>query len=241
MLRKRNWIPGVIAALFLVGAVVWAGEGTWKAAHGKPHSMHRAHAVFIDEDDATEFDLSELAEGEVRVFGSGDKQVTVQRAGDAVTITHEKRGQDKTHTFTCLIDRDTCKVLTFDDDPEKVMIVVEKTRECRNGLGDCDVSVEAGAIGTDDAHVVVQKLVECDEGEECAKLLDLVVEAHPLVHGPGSPDEVVLRCPEGDATLHVDKEEAEDTFLCPKHSVPLERVSSPRIRVIHGGAMHDHD
>jgi hypothetical protein len=35
---------------------------------------------------------------------------------------------------------------------------------------------------------------------------------------------ISLRCPEGDTTMRVEKEEAEDVFLCPKHSVPLEKV-----------------
>jgi hypothetical protein len=39
-------------------------------------------------------------------------------------------------------------------------------------------------------------------------------------------DKVSLRCPEGDTTMRVDKSEAEDVFLCPKHSVPLEQVKS---------------
>jgi hypothetical protein len=37
-------------------------------------------------------------------------------------------------------------------------------------------------------------------------------------------DGATLACPEGDATIHVKKEEANDVFLCPKHSVPMEKV-----------------
>jgi hypothetical protein len=205
--------------------------------------------VFISEDDATELDLSELADGETRVFGAGDKQVTVERNGDEVTITREKRGEE-TRSFTCRIDRDSCKVLTFEDDPAKVMIVMEKSRECHDGVGDCAVEVEADAIAVDGAQVLVKKFVDCDsqQDDDCAKLVDVIVEAHPhhghhgemRVRHLGASDDVLLRCPEGDALLHVDKEEAEDTFLCPKHSVPMERVSTPhKIKVITGTARDD--
>ena len=39
-------------------------------------------------------------------------------------------------------------------------------------------------------------------------------------------DKITLRCPEGDTTMRVEKTEAEDVFLCPKHSVPLEKVKT---------------
>ena len=47
----------------------------------------------------------------------------------------------------------------------------------------------------------------------------------PRVMVYSSGDKVALRCPEGDATITVDKDEADDTFLCPKHSVPLEKIA----------------
>ena len=59
------------------------------------------------------------------------------------------------------------------------------------------------------------------------------------LHGDG----VVLRCSEGDATITVDKEEAEETFLCPKHSTPMEPIASRSgsgVRVIRRGSPHEH-
>jgi len=35
-----------------------------------------------------------------------------------------------------------------------------------------------------------------------------------------------LRCPEGDTTMRVKKEEVDEVFLCPKHSLPLEKAPS---------------
>ena len=43
---------------------------------------------------------------------------------------------------------------------------------------------------------------------------------------------VVLTCPEGDAKIHVEQEEAEDTFLCPKHSVPMEKVEAAVHKIV---------
>ena len=47
-----------------------------------------------------------------------------------------------------------------------------------------------------------------------------------------SKDTVALSCPEGDTSMHVSKEEADDVFLCPKHSLPLE-PQKRMIRRIH--------
>jgi len=38
-----------------------------------------------------------------------------------------------------------------------------------------------------------------------------------------SGSQASLRCPEGDVTMVVDRDEADETYLCPKHAVPLER------------------
>ena len=56
-------------------------------------------------------------------------------------------------------------------------------------------------------------------------------------------DSVLLRCTEGDATITVKKEEAKDTFLCPKHSTPMEPVAQTfgsGIHVIREGDPHEH-
>ena len=53
-----------------------------------------------------------------------------------------------------------------------------------------------------------------------------------FVHKEFDSSKVHLRCPEGDSTIHVDKEEAGDVFLCPKHSVPMEQIKSPRLMEI---------
>lgn len=255
MTRKhgRNFVLG--AALLLACAAAFAGHGTWESDDGTHHEVHGAHAMFISEEGAEAFHLADLRDGEVRVFGEAGKQVTVERRGDEATITREPEAGARARSITCRLDTDTCKVLTFDGDSEKVMIVVEKRRECVNGVGDCDVDVEVGDFGGDSAHVIVDKIMDCDGEADCASAVKLHLEALPhhgenvFVHGPSDvqvfglhdSDTVRLRCPEGDATLRVDKEEAEDTFLCPKHSVPLEPVRLRRIEIIRSGSDQDDD
>ena len=146
--------------------------------------------------------------------------------------------------------------------------MIEKSRECVNGVGDCDedvlVSIDDLQFGESGAHVVIEKLVDCD-GDDCEESLVHVLgegaghgTAHvELIHDDGDdPHEkrmvfvhagggqaysfgskTMLRCPEGDATIHVEREEADETFLCPKHSVPMESIvgsSMRRIRVKKG-------
>jgi hypothetical protein len=58
---------------------------------------------------------------------------------------------------------------------------------------------------------------------------------------------VTLRCPEGDTRMDVEQDEAEEVFLCPKHSQPLEKLEMHRMlhRIkrhdVHGQDDHEHE
>ena len=141
-------------------------------------------------------------------------------------------------TIQCSVDQDSCQVMTIGDDG-KVAVMIEKTRHCDAGVGDCELhDIDVVAIGDHGAHqnVFVKKI--CD-GDDCgdSKMIEIVAggghgqsfswvgaDAHALHLDSGR---VHLGCPEGDASLWVDREEAGDTFLCPKHSVPLEKQTGP--------------
>lgn len=99
------------------------------------------------------------------------------------------------------------------------------------GEGDADILVESlGGDGTDvawvtsdgaDANAILERLhAHGGHGEHAPKVLRL-----------GSSNKTRLRCPEGDASLTVDKDEADDTFYCPKHEIALERAA-PKVREI---------
>ncbi len=272
---NSKWMGSLALAVLLVGgAAVLAGGGTWVSKDGKDHHLHgHGDMTFISEfGDANELDVSELTDGETRILGEGEKQVSISRSGDEVTIRRTQPVEDAdVINIVCRIASDSCRVLTFDDDPERVLIVVQKTRECINGVGDCD-NIEIGAFGSGDGQkrILIRKTIDCDgEGEgECR---DFSVIRHGAHHGANivvdtlgdgdatleeimvlsadgagnvmffGKDNVTLRCPEGDTTMHVEKDEADDVFLCPRHSQPLEKVEMHRVLHHIGGPHADHD
>ena len=260
-----------------------AGENTWVSEAGTVHALHSGNAVFVSEDGAERFDISELKDGETRTFGAGPRAVTVRRSGDAATISRNSSGDDVSAIdITCRLADDTCTVLTFPNDPERVMVAIEKERICENGEGDCDFMLGEGVVSG--GNIVVD--IECEDNEEdCGEIhrmhLDGLAELQGIMEvetegrgdgeqsrivirriggdgenvfvtkaGVGGPaamhrmhalhgDQVMLRCSEGDATITVKKEEAGDTFLCPKHSTPMEAVKGHAgrgIRVIRESA-----
>jgi hypothetical protein len=232
-----------IAAALCIGAAAWAEEEkdrTWVMQEGHAMALDTGHdAMFISEDGA--FDVADLRDGETRTFGEGDKQVTVTRDGDIVTIDRAEQGEAGRLEIKCQVDKDTCQVMTFEDDPQKVMIIVKKTRECVDGEGDCDATLDVHLDDLDlgkGMHTIIRE-VRCDDTGNCEEFEDVhsgaQVEVRTDVDDDGvgnvlilesdelGGDKVVLRCPEGDSQVTVDKEEADDTFLCPKHSIPMER------------------
>jgi len=271
--------------LVLAAGSTQAGERKWVSKSGNVHAIHGGNAVFVSADDAERFDLSDLSDGETRTFGTGARAVTVSRSGDVATITRTGSGDDVSAIeITCQLGDDTCTVLTFPNEPEKVMVAIEKVRTCANGVGDCDFSFGAGH---GEGHVIVD--IDCD-GDDCNEFHTMHLEGLSGLHDaftvetagdgdevsrivirrigdPGakednvfvtsvgasafgglheilalSGDNVMLRCSEGDATIMVEKEEAEDTFLCPKHSTPMEQVKGhgSGVRVIRTGGPHEH-
>ncbi len=287
----KRWTQGLAPAalaLFLAGGTAPAGEGgSWVGSGGEAHAIHGGKTVFVGDEGAERFDLSALADGETRTFGAGARAVTASRKANSVSISRGGSGDEVSAIdVTCELDKDTCTVLTFPDDPEKVMIAIEKERSCVNGIGDCDVAVGEGVPAG--AHVVVD--IDC-EGDDCGEFQTLHLDglsglenvfeieagdgdggeasrivirrlgtdgakAHKVfVSAEGAsaagalarvpaPDggKVMLRCTEGDATITVDGKEADDTFLCPKHSTPMERVKQfgRGVRVIREAEPHKH-
>ena len=272
---KRTMLGMSAAAILLASTTLWAGGGTWTSDDGSVHVVPDGqHAVFFSTHGANEFNLADLADGETRTFGEGDRQITVHREGEIATITRDAAGEAEALDVTCELQRDTCTVMQFDDS-DRIMISIAKTRECVGGEGDCTDFVFGGGVhdGGHLAQVVVDAIVDCQpDGEsECEDLHEILAYGGPAGHrviriettddGEGAEhstirlrglsgggnwigaddDSVVLRCSEGDATLTVDAEEADDIFLCPKHSTPLERIAGhPGIHVIRRGTPHEH-
>ena len=240
----RRGIAGMVLAIAALGcaAAAVAGGGVWVSSDGETHGIHNGgKVVLVGGGDG--FDLSQLADGETRVFGAGDRAVTATRRGDVATITRAASGDAEAIDLGCDLGRDKCRIVTSTSEPERVMIVVQKERSCVDGEGDCaEVSVDGmDALPGDGQQITIRKVLHCDDPDHCESseveggaplmfMRSLEGLDHPemseLILALPQGDAVLLRCPEGDATLRVKKDEAQQVYLCPKHSQPMQKVES---------------
>jgi len=285
-MRRLFAALAVLTCLSICGLLVAGDTGAWVAKVecedgsedcASTFQIDMAHAAFIadgghnmffGEGDATVLNVSDLADGETRIVGTGAKQVTVTRNGDEVRIERPARGDDSEVSIACVVDQDTCKIISFDDDPEKVMIMIQKTRTCIDGEGDCDAhhGMHFETMHGGEGHaMVITKTVECDDAGNCEETEDIrrhgghggeatvIIEAlagaegNVFVHDGGAvrihgmdPNTITLACPEKDATVRVDKEKADEVFLCPQHNVAMERQKQ-HVQMIRVEDLHTDD
>ena len=120
MMTKLTRVALIALALGLAG---WSGaaaeENIWVSDDGELIKLHGGQAWSFNVDGAEEIDLSDLADGETRVFGEGDRQVTVSRQGDEVTISHPPERDGSPMKIICELDKDECKLLTFEGGPAR--------------------------------------------------------------------------------------------------------------------------
>jgi hypothetical protein len=240
-MKGRRGTVGMMLAVAALGcAAAVAGGGVWVSSDGETHgTLEGGKVVLVGGGEG--FDLSQLADGETRVFGAGDHSVTATRRGDVATITRAASDDGQAVDVTCELGRDKCRIVTTASAPERVMIVVQKERTCVDGEGDCaEVSVDAAdAMPGDGQRIEIRKVLRCEDPDHCEESEDLSGDPmmfisplagmdHPDVHefilAMPHGDSVLLRCPEGDATLRVKKDEAEQVYLCPKHSKPMQKA-----------------
>jgi len=239
---RARMIGGLAAVGFLAFATVVAGQ-VWVSDDGQAHTLSSGmHAVMIADEGGERFDLADLSDGETRIFGQGAKQLTATRSGDEVVLNRPARGDESEVRVTCRLSSDSCSVVTFADEPEKVMLIVQKTRECSGDDAECEADLDIlSGVGGSDAHVFLRK-VECDGAncreseEELDGLAGVAGHGTVKVVRTGAPGEVMiveresrvsLRCPQGDTTMRVEGDDADKTYLCPKHSLPLEKAKAP--------------
>ncbi len=165
-------------------------------------------------------DLSELRDGETRIFGSGEKELVATRNGDSVTLEGAATADHSAISVDCRLGSDSCRVTTFDGN-DRIMIQIEKERVCENGVGDCDdgVMVMAGRPGNipEGAHVIIKK-VKC-EGDDCEEFewvsdgadgdIEAILELHGenvfIPEGAGEHEVMVFSgSGGGDRILHTD-------------------------------------
>ena len=97
--------------------------------------------------------------------------------------------------------------------------VIIKTRKDGNEIEEEFHVIHVGEKGEKNITIDVMK-----EGGEP----HVIKMIHKGDHDHG--DKVVLHCPEGDTTMVIDKENAEEIYLCPKHNVELEPVAHKVIK-----------
>ena len=263
MNRKRSLLAVWVVMAVVAGGAALAEEQVWVSAKGDHHVMAKGHAKLFASDGEV-FDVSELADGETRVFGRGEKQITATRDGDEVLLSRSAADGEDAVEIVCALESDSCRIITIGDEPDKLMIAIEKRTVCEGGETECDVHLSSLHHGEGEATILVQTVADCSADVECEHAEEVVVvgsghhgammhsglielladgdDAHFITveSDGGEPtkmlvragNKVHLRCPEGDATMVVDKDEADETYLCPKHSVPMERATMPhKIRI----------
>ena len=248
-------IPGIVIALMnmilAAGVTVADDERVWVTDDEEQIVISTVGVTSLAADMEDAFDVSDLADGETRTFGEGDRQVKVTRDGDTVTIQHPARGNGVRSILCSLLD-DVCKILHVDGEPGQTMVMIRKHRTCEGDDENCaqltaDVMVEEGS-----PHVLVRKVVRCDGDGNCeeseTESHSALAEAFVTVaagdaesmkqmifvgdggEGPAlmvrAEGKVALQCPEGDTTMLVDEENADRVYYCPEHNVPLERKAA---------------
>ena len=160
-MRKRTvGILTFAVALLLAGAAT-AGGGVWVSDDGAEHKIG-SHAIFFD-DDGEAYDLAELEDGETRVFGSGDKQITASRDGDIIAIDSSDGGDEHGIRIECEVGRDSCKVMTFGENDEKVALMIKK-RHSGQHLMTIDEEILHGEHG--EATIVITQVGDCEHHVE---------------------------------------------------------------------------
>ena len=166
------------------------------------------------EEGLTQFDLSELAEGETRTFGESDHAMTATREGDVVIVTLPGKGGEP-RIMKCTVGKGSCYAYTTGDGSGTKMVFLQK------GDGG-EVSKNVEVIVTGDHEAGDFSWVSAGgTGDNC--ILGEGVQVVRLGEG-----KLVLRCPEGDTTMRLDKDEAVGTYYCPQHNLALEEAKIER-------------
>lgn len=234
MKRTILWSFVIAAAFLLVNAAV-----------SSPH-------VFSP--DGEKFDLSTLADGETKVFGEGDHQVTATRMGDTVTMKLAQ-GTEKARTFTCTIGKDSCYIMTMGDDGASKIAVMKARSEGDGDLLSATEDVFVMATGEGEGEHSFTWVCDENGDPDCNHFATTFIELDSLdgLHeygkasvsvGAGGPHasfiqldgmdgKVTLRCPEGDTTMTLKKEvkESSGPYFCPQHNVQLEEVKGKKISI----------
>lgn len=184
-----------------------------------------------DHGELNSLNLEDFADGESRTFGEGDHKVVVTRTGDRLSVKID--GLDGLHGKHVMIGSAGHDIECGDDDGDCNLWVSEDGTIITLGEGGIGgnamfFSDEGDARGNIEKEVHVVRIGEGGENTFTVDVDGLV--GHHAGHGnamfitSGDSDKTVLRCEEGDTTMTVDSEHAEDVFFCPLHKTELKPV-----------------
>jgi hypothetical protein len=198
-MRQAGKRLGMVSGLLVLAVgVAVSADRVWISDDGDELEVG-PHAIFLDSEGES-FDLSELEDGETRLFGSGEEQLTARRDGDTVTLERPAVGNEGALRVECRIARDRCRVLTFEDDSRRVAVMVEKSRGGDSGTLTLDEEILAGPDG--ETTIVIRQVGvgACEQADEADCLaqraqilggdlrtevvsIELLDEADPESHG----------------------------------------------------------
>ena len=184
--------------------------------------------------------LEDFADGESRTFGEGDHKVVVTRNGDKLSVKID--GLDGLHGKHVMIGGAGHDIECGSDDGDCNIWVSEDGNIIT--LGEGGIGGHAMFFSDDGAHGDIEKEVHVVrigeggentftvdvEGEGGPHIVKMIGGGHHAAHGnamfitSGDSDKTVLRCEEGDTTMTVDSERAEEVFFCPQHKTELKPV-----------------
>jgi hypothetical protein len=193
--------------------------------------------------------LEDLADGETRTFGEGDHKVTVTRNGDQLSVNvegleglkgfHGKHVMigSAGHDIECDDDKGDCNLWVSEDGNViklgaggiggNAMFFSDAGDAHGNVIikaigdgGDIDKEVHVIRIGEDGENTFTVDVEGGEGGPHVVKMIGGLMGHHGS-HG----DHTILRCEEGDTTMVLDTDEAEEVFFCPKHKTELKKVA----------------
>ncbi len=109
-----------------------------------------------------ELHLSDLADGEARVFGEGDHSISAARDGDIVTVSLPGAEGDEAHEMVVDLSEDDGHVVVVGEDDHSAVWV-----KAGGDLNEDEIEIE----GLDDeelegAQVMIRKMITVEEGED---------------------------------------------------------------------------
>lgn len=123
-----------------------------------------ALAAFAFDGDTEELHLSDLEDGETRIFGEGEHEISATRDGDVVTVSMPGVDDEAMHEISVDLSEDDGHIVVLEGE-HKNAIWVKAGGELGEDEMDIEIlDLEDGEPG--EANVFIRKMIEVAEGDE---------------------------------------------------------------------------